>query len=208
MWRWDTDPFGTTALNRNPQAQGTFVYNLRFPGQYYQAETNLHYNYHRDYDPNTGRYVESDPIGLQGGINTYTYVDDEPVSGSDPLGLVRYDKPNPNIGTIICNGSGGIDVQFPANISPMAEKCLGDCLRAHEISHISDIRRLGPGACKGQARGVIPTFDTQAQLLASERKAYDVELACLQKKLQGMSDCDECKKWVQTRIKTVTQAHP
>jgi RHS repeat-associated protein len=169
-WRWDTDPFGTAAPNQNPASLGTFIYNLRFPGQYYQAETGLNYNYFRDYDPAVGRYIESDPIGLLGGINTYAYVDDDPVSGSDPLGLVQYDKPNPNIGTIICNGSGGIDVQFPANISPMAEKCLGDCLRAHEISHISDIRRLGPGACKGQARGVIPTFDTQAQLLASVTK--------------------------------------
>ena len=99
-------------------------------------------------------------------------------------------------------------MQFPATINPKAEKCFGDCLRAHEVSHISDLRRLGPGFCKGQARGIIPTFDTTTQLLASERKAYDVELACLQKKLEGISDCDECKKWIQTRIQTVTQAHP
>jgi RHS repeat-associated protein len=62
-WRWDTDPFATPAPNRNPQSLGTFVYNLCHPGQYYDAETGLNYNYFGDYDPQTGRYVESDPIG-------------------------------------------------------------------------------------------------------------------------------------------------
>jgi RHS repeat-associated protein len=48
-----------------------FVYDLRFPGQYYDAETGLSYNYFRDYDPVVGRYVQIDPIGQHGGINTY-----------------------------------------------------------------------------------------------------------------------------------------
>ncbi|HGT3378250.1 TPA: RHS repeat-associated core domain-containing protein, partial [Pseudomonas aeruginosa] len=61
--------------------------NLRFPGQYYDAESGLHYNYFRDYDPETGRYVETDPIGLEGGINTYGYVGANPVGNIDPLGL-------------------------------------------------------------------------------------------------------------------------
>jgi RHS repeat-associated protein len=64
-----------------------YVYNLRYPGQYYDSETGLNYNYYRDYDPATGRYVESDPIGLSGGINTYAYGASTPVIYIDPLGL-------------------------------------------------------------------------------------------------------------------------
>ena len=64
------------------------VYNLRYPGQYYDSETGLNYNYFRDYDPQTGRYIESDPIGLQGGANTYSYVGDQPLSSEDPTGLI------------------------------------------------------------------------------------------------------------------------
>jgi RHS repeat-associated protein len=87
-WRWDSDPFGTAAPNQNPAGLGTFAYNLRFPGQYYQTETGLNQNLNRDYDPVVGRYVESDPIGLKGGVNTYAYVNENPISSTDPLGLL------------------------------------------------------------------------------------------------------------------------
>jgi RHS repeat-associated protein len=61
---------------------GTVLY----AGQYFDAETGLSYNYFRDYDPAIGRYVESDPIGLRAGTNTYSYVSSNPVLKVDPTG--------------------------------------------------------------------------------------------------------------------------
>ncbi|MGC5859718.1 RHS repeat-associated core domain-containing protein, partial [Ralstonia pseudosolanacearum] len=89
VWRWDqADPFGATLPDENPTSLGTFTYNLRFPGQVYDQETGKHYNANRDYDPASGRYVQSDPIGLNGGQwSTYAYVDGQPTRYTDPKGL-------------------------------------------------------------------------------------------------------------------------
>jgi len=84
-WRWDNgDPFGLLPPNENPAGLGIFTFNLRMPGQYYDKSTNLFYNYFRDHDPQLGRYVQSDPIGLEGSINTYNYVEANPTSKTDP----------------------------------------------------------------------------------------------------------------------------
>jgi RHS repeat-associated protein len=87
MWRWDPDTFGSATPNSNPAGLGALNYNLRFPGQYALNESGLYYNYYRTYDPMMGRYIESDPIGLRGGINPYVYVGADPTSNTDPFGL-------------------------------------------------------------------------------------------------------------------------
>ena len=66
---------------------GTTTSGELLPGQYYDQETGLHYNYFRYYDPSTGRYITSDPIGLDGGLNTYSYALSNPARFADPLGL-------------------------------------------------------------------------------------------------------------------------
>jgi len=75
--------------NNDPSGLGAFEFPLRFPGQYFDRETNLAYNVMRDYDPAIGRYVQSDPIGLVGGLNTYLYVNDSPTGYTDALGLQK-----------------------------------------------------------------------------------------------------------------------
>jgi RHS repeat-associated protein len=87
VWRWDQgEPFGVSPADENPSGLGVFDLPLRLPGQYFDKETNLHYNYYRDYDPSLGRYGESDPIGLDGGLNTYAYARGDALRLIDPTG--------------------------------------------------------------------------------------------------------------------------
>jgi RHS repeat-associated protein len=88
-WTWDRLGFGDNAPNQNPAGLGTFVYNPRFPGQLADTESGLSYNMARDYNPAFGRYIESDPIGLAGGVSTYGYAGGTPLSSIDPSGLSK-----------------------------------------------------------------------------------------------------------------------
>ena len=105
VWQAQYDPFGQATITTE-----RIVNNIRFPGQYFDTETGLHYNYYRYYDPETGRYITSDPIGLSGGTNTYGYVGGNPANLSDPYGLCPWCA----VGAVI---SGGLNAysQYQAN---------------------------------------------------------------------------------------------
>jgi RHS repeat-associated protein len=98
-WRWHDAAFGDSEPDEDPESLGVFEYNLRFPGQYLDDESGLHYNYFRDYDGATGRYIQSDPIGLGGGLNTYLYANANPLGYVDPYGE--------HAGSIVLPGLGG-----------------------------------------------------------------------------------------------------
>ncbi len=101
-WQWAYSAFGDeqptlgskrfTNETTNPTTGSTPIpevtFNLRYPGQYYDKESNLHYNYFRSYSAERGRYTQADPIGLDGGFNRFGYVEGNPLAFTDPLGLI------------------------------------------------------------------------------------------------------------------------
>jgi RHS repeat-associated protein len=130
-----TEPFGMTPVDDDPDGDGqTFTFNLRFPGQYYDQETGTHYNYYRDnYLPDFGRYGQSDPIGLEGGINTYGYANNNPLIFVDSTGKLA--------GAII---TGGIIVGG----FYLLKQCMDRCLCVERDNDIIEIDGLTDGCNK------------------------------------------------------------
>lgn len=85
VWQAEYDPFGKAT-----ETVALVEQNLRFPGQYLDRETELHYNYFRDYDSAIGRYLQSDPIGISGGLSTYNYANSSPAMYVDPTGEIAF----------------------------------------------------------------------------------------------------------------------
>ena len=88
VWQWQGEAFGNTPANEDPDGDGRLVtFNPRFPGQYFDGETGLGYNWNRYYASNIGRYLSSDPLGLDAGNNPFTYVNNIPLKLIDINGL-------------------------------------------------------------------------------------------------------------------------
>lgn len=112
IWRAIYAPYGQATVNENPDGDSaSFRLNVRFPGQYFDAESGLHYNFYRTYDPATGRYLEADPIGQAGGLNPYQYAISNPLTFTDPKGL--YCVHSQSTGRTVCYA---VSVESPRDV--------------------------------------------------------------------------------------------
>lgn len=123
VWAADYRPFGEAVI----EAGATVTNNFRFPGQYYDEETGLHYNYNRYYDPATGRYISADPIGIEGGINLFAYVKNNPFITIDLDGtsLVVYGD--------FCGPGSRIPTGKASD--PPVPDCVDEACRQHDICY-------------------------------------------------------------------------
>lgn len=138
VWASDYTAYGKAKITTHQ-----ITNNLRFPGQYFDTETGYHYNWHRYYDPSLGRYLRSDPIGLEGGINTYAYVGGNPLSRIDPNGLEVLVNAYPN-------DQGGFN--FTAHDDQGSKTISGSF--NNETTNINQIR---PGAYTVSPRPELPS---------------------------------------------------
>jgi RHS repeat-associated protein len=127
VWKWESTPFGET------KPTGTLEFNLRFSGQYFDNETSIHYNINRDYNPVTGRYIQSDPIGLDGGFSTFAYVNGNPIMLVDLEGLFGLGGSNPKIGLLTeCDETSAFATTKESN----------DLYTAKRFNMLSNIQKL------------------------------------------------------------------
>lgn len=145
VWRANYSPFGFAAIVTG----STLTFNLRFPGQYFDSETGLHYNYTRYYDPALGRHIQSDRIGLSGGLNTYGYSRQNPLKYVDPDGTNPFQQTMSNFREARTFDLGRDPVELVSGVlDPYTEEeksCVQQCIARETLNCITpsrpDLRR-------------------------------------------------------------------
>lgn len=238
VWSWDIsgDAFGNDLPNEDVDGDEIpFVFHMRFPGQVFDPTTGLHHNGYREYDPSVGRYLESDPIGLRGGISTYGYASQRPTIDIDPRGLADfspilitpnpYDTP-PFASTYCEKDTPAILFNFgrwPPEL--LSCKAIRDCVIEHELSHLKNALDANPNICPKHKGGKWTggwlhnprkaiTFSNEqrpygvlSELMVSELYAHAAELRCLAKNLRSGKCDDFCRKQVLKRIEELSDYH-
>ena len=172
VWEATYDAFGKA----NIDPDSTIVNNLRFPGQYFDQETGLHYNWHRYYDPGTGRYISADPIGLRGGLNLFAYVQGNPLTRIDSLGLC----PNLSRDCLDALATAGTDKNALSRLSDYwgvievaaAAHGIDPGMLAAIAIRETGVRNI-PQQGGGDGRGLFQ-IDIGQNPSVTEKKAYDV----------------------------------
>lgn len=199
VWAADYDAFGRATVK--VAATNALTSNLRFPGQYFDAETGLHYNDRRYFDPDTGRYTTRDPIGFEGGINLYAYAAHSPTNFIDPTGeLIPLACVASNFGRcmVTCMGMSSLE-ELAFNCGDMdwggmAKDCAMDCL----ISMIPIPNPCGLfgkifGIGLGIAGGLMNSFP--ADTLVHTRVLTDSGYQKVLKPIQDIQVGDEVLAW-------------
>lgn len=142
--------------------------------------------------------MQSDPIGLRGGLNTFGYGGSNPVDTPDPSGLATRRRG----GWVDCGPDGKLRLRYADDLPPFYWRCgLIDCVLVHERTHIFDMNATGQD---GQCRFVAPGTEVRMVGAArSEVNAYYAQLVCLIIRQKNYSKCDDCWHYIEDRIKHV-----
>jgi RHS repeat-associated protein len=203
VWDASYEPFGAATIVTEQVVQP-----LRFPGQYFDAETGLHQNWNRDYDPSIGRYLQSDPIGLDGGLSTYGYGFQNPLLNVDPTGLqvpVPITPPLfppppgvpapaplvwPQHGSLLCKLIGvscneSVDNEHP-NVVPFPTTDAGNCPKDDDYCarYQQRLQGIRDGILRAFNAGQIPVFRYRRVVLEFNLTAKEHNEECPNNKVE------------------------